>query len=189
MQIYGIERHSLVNGPGVRYVISTQGCLHNCKGCHNPDSHKIGAGYEMSVPQLVADIKRTKHLDGLTFSGGDPILQVSEVSEIVSEVKSLGLNIWLYTGYTFEELYSMTWMPKTKSIPMLSFLSGIDVLVDGPFREELSGPDIQCIYRGSYNQKLIDLPRSIRSDKLIELKLYGGYEDGSIEERRNTSIL
>lgn len=104
VRISGSKKHSSVNGPGVRYVLFFQGCPHHCPGCQNPETHDPVGGTERSVADVIQEILQTKYLDGLTFSGGDPLLQPEAVIEIAKAAKNAVLNIWLYTGWTFEQI-------------------------------------------------------------------------------------
>ena len=155
VRISGSKKHSSVNGPGVRYVLFFQGCPHHCPGCQNPETHDPVGGTERNVADVIQEILQTKYLDGLTFSGGDPLLQPDAVIEIARAAKNAGLNIWLYTGWTFEQ-------EKAKEA-----LTQLDVLVDGPFVEKLKTGN--AIWRGSDNQRLIDVPRSLAEGSVIEL--------------------
>ena len=130
VRISGSKKHSSVNGPGVRYVLFFQGCPHHCPGCQNPETHDPVGGTERNVADVIQEILQTKYLDGLTFSGGDPLLQPEAVIEIAKAAKNAGLNIWLYTGWTFEQIQKGAAGEKAKEA-----LTQLDVLVDGPFVE------------------------------------------------------
>lgn len=104
IRIAGIEDESIVDGPGIRMVIFTQGCNHNCIGCHNPESHSFHGGELIDVEDILNMIKENPLLDGITLSGGEPFEQALECSILAKEVKKLGLNVITYTGYTFEEI-------------------------------------------------------------------------------------
>jgi len=161
-----IQTDSIVDGEGIRSVIWTQGCIHNCKGCHNPETHSFLGGISLDVEIVKEKIKRLEGQDGITFSGGDPMEQAEACSEIAEYCQKLGLNVWCYTGYTFEEL-----LKKAKYIPaILNFLKNIDVLVDGKFILEQKSYDV--IFRGSKNQRLIDVKKSLKNDKTIEVEKY-----------------
>lgn len=124
LRISGIERESIVDGDGIRYVIFTQGCPHHCPGCHNPQTHSFDAGKLISVNELLADIsKRKDYIDGITLSGGEPFCQSDQCSVIAEQARKMGLTVWCYTGYLFEELYGRN----------DRLLNHIDILVDGPF--------------------------------------------------------
>ena len=99
-----IQKDSIVDGEGIRSVIWTQGCIHNCPGCHNPFTHSFDEGYLLDVEEVKEKIKELESQDGVTFSGGDPMEQPEACAELASYIKELGLNVWCYTGYTFEEL-------------------------------------------------------------------------------------
>lgn len=161
-----IQRDSIVDGEGIRSVIWTQGCIHNCKGCHNPETHSFQEGILVDVDIIKEMISSLEGQDGLTFSGGDPMEQAEACSEIAKYSKKIGLNIWCYTGYTFEEL-----LKKSEYIPAIKdFLNNIDVLVDGKFVLEKKSYDV--VFRGSKNQRLIDVKLSLEKNKVVELSKY-----------------
>lgn len=162
VRIAGSKKHSSVNGPGVRYVLFLQGCPHHCPGCQNPETHDPAGGTERNVDEVIQDILQTKYLDGLTFSGGDPLMQPEAVIAIAGAAKKAGLNIWLYTGWTFEQIQTGAAGEKAKEALML-----LDVLVDGPFVEKRKTGN--AIWRGSDNQRLIDAPQSLKENKAVEL--------------------
>ena len=156
-----IQRDSIVDGEGIRSVIWTQGCIHNCKGCHNPETHSFQEGIFVEVDLIKEKINSLEGQDGITFSGGDPMEQPVACAEIAKHSKKLGLNIWCYTGYTFEEL-----LAKSKHIPAIKdFLNNIDVLVDGPFIISKFNPNLK--WRGSANQRVIDVQASLASDTVV----------------------
>ena len=161
VKIAGAKKHSSVNGPGVRYVLFVQGCSHHCPGCQNPETHDISEGVEMEVEEVVSDILATRYLDGLTLSGGDPLFQPEASFEIAKRVKESGLDIWMYTGWTFEQIMDGKAGQKAKEV-----LSFIDVLVDGPYVEALRSEDV--IWRGSTNQHLVDVKKSLEHGHRVE---------------------
>ncbi len=134
-----------------------QGCPHHCDGCHNPDTHDISGGYEAEAAALYEDIISTRYIDGVTFSGGDPFCQPEELYEIISALQGSGLDIWCYTGWTFEEL--------TGNEAMAKILPLTDVLVDGRF--DISKTDGDHIYRGSSNQRLIDVKKTLKTGEIV----------------------
>ena len=146
---------SIVDGEGIRSVIWTQGCTHNCKGCHNPETHSFEKGFLKDVSDLCKEIEALEFQDGITLSGGDPMCQIEACAEIAKFCQSIGLNVWCYTGYTMEALFKM--VPKNPKLKEL--LENIDVLVDSPFILELKSFDVP--FRGSSNQRLIDSKKSI----------------------------
>lgn len=154
-----LQPDSIVDGVGIRTVIWTQGCSHNCKGCHNPETHDFAGGYEFDLEDIKKRIDTLIGQDGLTFSGGDPMFQPEACNELAIYAKQKGLNIWCYTGFTFEKLLELS---KEKPI-YKEFLNNIDVLVDGPFI--LSKKSLNCTFRGSTNQRLIDTKKSLITGK------------------------
>lgn len=161
-----IQKDSIVDGEGIRGVIWTQGCLHNCPFCHNPDTHSFKAGFLVDLDDIKKQMRDLEGQDGITFSGGDPMEQADVCAELARYAKEFGFNIWCYTGYTFEELIErMEFFPKIRD-----FLENVDVLVDGKFRIEEKSYDI-C-FRGSKNQRIIDVKRSLDRGKVVLLDKY-----------------
>lgn len=161
-----LQIDSIVDGEGIRTVIWTQGCPHNCKGCHNPITHDFNNGELVDVEDVLIRIDELEYQDGLTFSGGDPMCQPEACSKIAEYAKKRGLNIWCYTGYTFEQL-----LARKKSNPtILEFLKNIDVLVDGKFMLEERSLDTP--FRGSKNQRIIDVQKSLKNGEVVILKKY-----------------
>lgn len=164
VRLSGIAYESLVNGPGVRRVLFSQGCKHNCKGCFNPETHCSDGGKEFVADDLVKDILKNPMLKGVTFSGGDPLEQADKFAYIASKLKSKGLNIWCYTGYTFE--YIMENANKHKGWKEL--LDNINVLVDGKFQLEKKVEGLR--FRGSANQRIVDVKRSMAAGDIVTLE-------------------
>jgi len=152
-----IVTDSVVDGRGLRTVIWCQGCHHDCLGCHNPDTHAFLAGFEQEVDELVQQTLAVKMQSGVTFSGGDPMLQVASCAQIASQLKEKGINIWCYTGFTFEELLGRP--------DCLEFLQYIDVLVDGKF--ELALKSYELLFKGSANQRIIDVAKSLQQKSVV----------------------
>ena len=151
MRLAGIVRESIVDGPGVRYVVFVQGCPHRCPGCHNPQTHDPSGGYEISSGELEADFlleaSQNPLLDGLTISGGEPLVQAADLLPLAASAKRLGLGVWLYTGYTIEEIGALG------EASQKDLLKVTDVLVDGRFDESLRTLDSG--FAGSSNQKIL----------------------------------
>jgi len=147
IRVAGLTNDSIVDGKGFRFVIFTQGCLHHCKGCHNPETWDMNGGNIMDLDDIKDKIARNGLLDGITFSGGDPFYQPKPCAELAKWAKERGLNVWAYTGFVYEELLNM---PEVKE-----FLDLVDVLVDGPFI--LEEKSLLLNFRGSKNQRVIDL--------------------------------
>lgn len=160
MRISGLVNDSIVDGPGLRFTVFTQGCKHNCLGCHNPSTHSFEGGQEMPIEDIISKISKNPLLDGVTLSGGDPMFQVEESLKLAKEVKNLGLNVMLYTGFTFERIIEMG-----KSNPYYKeILNYIDYLVDGPFILKLR--DLTLQFRGSQNQRIIDVPHYLKTNEI-----------------------
>ena len=101
IRIFGIEGDSIVDGPGIRMSVFTQGCIHNCKGCHNPESHDPNGGKLYDTDKIIKLASENPLYDGVTLTGGDPFYQPEACAEIAEGVKKLGLNVWTFTGYTW----------------------------------------------------------------------------------------
>ena len=157
LRISGIIKESIVDGPGIRFVIFSQGCPHHCKGCHNPSTFDFNGGYIAKIDDLMSEIKKNPLLKGVTFSGGEPFVQAEAFSKIAIQCHLLGLNVISYTGYTFENLVSgFCNHPEWKTL-----LENIDILIDGPFVEEQKS--LMLLFRGSSNQRILDVKRSLAS--------------------------
>lgn len=157
-----LQSDSIVDGEGIRCVIWTQGCPHHCKGCHNPETHSFNKGFLKDTDELIEQIKNLELQDGITFSGGDPMIQAEACTEIAKACKEMNLNIWCYTGFTFEELL----IDPIK----VEFLKYIDVLVDGKF--ELDKKSYDAMYRGSTNQRIINVKDSLKKGKCVTIRKY-----------------
>lgn len=152
-----LEVDSVSNGDGLRMVLWFQGCLYECKGCHNLESWAIDGGQVYLIEDIVNEIKKHPHNEGLTLSGGDPLLQISALKILLPQLKDLGLNIWLYTGDVYENLI--------KDSNFRDIIKYIDILVDGPFVEKML--DLNLSYRGSRNQRLIDVKETLKKEHVV----------------------
>lgn len=152
-----IQPDSILDGSGIRTVIWFQGCLHNCKGCQNPETHDMNGGIVVDVDELKMKLKYLKYQSGITLSGGDPFFQPEAALEIAKFAKSIGLNVWAYTGFTYEALLS----DKSR----LDLLKYVDVLVDGKFM--IDKKSLNCKFRGSTNQRLIDVKKSMEAGGVV----------------------
>lgn len=157
LRIAGSARESIVDGEGLRYALFTQGCPHRCPGCHNPQTHPFAGGQELPVQQLWQDIRKNPLLDGITLSGGEPFCQALAAAELAALAQGAGLNVWVYTGYTLEELL--------QSAPARALLRCTDVLVDGRFDQGLR--TLELPFRGSRNQRLLDARRSLALERAM----------------------
>lgn len=165
LRLAGVIRESIVDGPGIRMTVFTQGCPHHCKGCHNEQTWDFSGGYDSSTERIIEEAKKDPILRGLTFSGGEPFCQAEALATLAKEAKALGYDIFCYTGYTFEYLYShFDTHPEYKEL-----LSYCDLLVDGPFiLEERS---LLLKFRGSKNQRILDVQKSLECGFAVETEL------------------
>jgi anaerobic ribonucleoside-triphosphate reductase activating protein len=155
MRIAGITKDSVVNGIGIRDVIFVQGCGHRCKGCHNPQTWDYEGGLQMDVDELVDFLRDSAN--PITISGGEPLNQFNEVYRFMETVHKLkGTRFWLYTGFVYEDL------PVYMRERLAKY---VDVLVDGKFEEDKR--DLRLPFKGSANQRLIDLPKTFESDEIV----------------------
>ena len=148
LRLSGIVDESIVDGPGLRYVLFTQGCPHHCKGCHNPQTHSFEGGFLLSAEAALAQMAENPLLSGITLSGGEPFEQAEALCAVAEGARAMGKNVMTYTGYVFEALLARN-DPWTDRLLELT-----DVLVDGPYVEALRDLDLQ--FRGSSNQRLLD---------------------------------
>jgi anaerobic ribonucleoside-triphosphate reductase activating protein len=163
IRIAGVIRQSIVDGPGLRFVVFTQGCPHACPGCHNPETHDFAGGYDSRVADLLAAFDGNPLLKGVTLSGGEPFCRAAELIPFVEEIRRRGKNVWCYTGYTFEQLLAMAELDKA----IATLLPLIDVLIDGPFL--LEERDLTLRFRGSGNQRVLDMPASLERGEAVLL--------------------
>ena len=140
-----LQEDSIVDGPGVRMVLWTQGCLHGCPRCHNPQTHDVNGGIMVATQDIIKQMQEAKLQTGLTLSGGEPFLQSKELLAIAIEAKNLKLNIWAYTGFTYEQIIAN---PDQKAL-----LEQLDVLVDGKYME--AQKDYRLLFKGSKNQRIV----------------------------------
>ncbi|NCC15176.1 MAG: anaerobic ribonucleoside-triphosphate reductase activating protein [Clostridia bacterium] len=159
IRLSGVVNDSIVDGAGMRLTVFTQGCPHHCLGCHNPQTHDPQGGYIGDTDFILAALAENPLLDGVTLSGGEPLDQPAACTQIAAGAKKLGLNVWAYTGYLWENLLE-------KGTPdVLRLLQHIDVLIDGPFlKDERS---LELLFCGSKNQRIIDVKKSLESGSIV----------------------
>lgn len=156
IRLAGLTQDSIVDGPGLRCVVFAQGCPHRCPGCHNPKTHDLLAGTVRSIDDIWAEVSGNPLTMGLTLSGGEPFVQPLPLAELAGRAAAAGMNVWAYTGYLFEELLSGD---------SLALLRHVDVLVDGRF--DLDRRTYGLPWRGSANQRLIDVRESLRAGRAV----------------------
>ena len=158
ISVLSIIEDTMVDGPGVRTSIYCAGCMHQCEGCHNPQSWDFDGGHPMSTEEIMRIIEADPYTQGVTFSGGDPMYQPEGFAELAQAIKERTTKtIWCYTGFTYEALITN---PR-----QFNLLQYVDVLVDGPFVK--SKRDESLCFRGSRNQRLIDVQASLKSQHVI----------------------
>lgn len=145
---------SIVDGPGLRFAIFVQGCPWHCEGCHNPQTHPFDGGEWVENNDLIAQAKKNPLHSGITITGGEPLSQEKRVAELAQLAQQEGLNVWLYTGDIWERIVR-------DPILKTELLSYVDVLVDGPFEKDKQSYELK--FRGSSNQRLIDVKKSLES--------------------------
>jgi anaerobic ribonucleoside-triphosphate reductase activating protein len=161
IKISQVINDSIVDGAGIRLAVFTQGCIHNCPACHNPQTHDINGGKETDTNKIAAIMANNPLLDGVTLTGGDPFMQAKQCAEIAKDAHGLGLNVWTYTGYTYQQLCD-------KNDPDFNALmDNTDVLIDGRFILEQRSLELK--FRGSKNQRIIDMNKTRETGKIVEL--------------------
>ncbi len=148
MRVIDIVPGTSVDGPGLRTAIYFAGCIHQCPGCHNPQSWNVDSGNEMTADEIFAIVEENGF--DVTFTGGDPLLQSEELAGLAQRIAETGKTIWCYTGFLYDRVMS--------DVYMRAVLENVEVLVDGPFVEALK--DKALVFRGSSNQRLIDVAQS-----------------------------
>lgn len=161
IRIAGVIRQSIVDGPGLRFVVFTQGCPHACPGCQNPETHDFAGGYDCEIQKILDAMDKNPLLMGLTLSGGEPFARTAELLPLAKAVRARGKDVWCYSGYSFEELLALAREnPDAKAL-----LAELDVLVDGRFL--LAERDLTLRFRGSRNQRVLDVPRSMEAGEAL----------------------
>ena len=160
MRLSGITPESLVDGPGLRYVIFTQGCPHRCPYCQNPETWDPDAGEEFTIRQVIRLMKKQKKAKrGVTFSGGEPFLQAAELADLALAARDTGWDVVIYTGYTYEQL------AENNCSGVKELLSVCDILIDGKYIHELRSIGLQ--FRGSSNQRIIDMNETRKEGSIV----------------------
>ena len=158
ISVLSIVEDTMVDGPGFRTSISCAGCRHRCEGCHNPQSWDFSGGHAMTTDEVMRVIEADPFAN-VTFSGGDPMYQPEGFAELARAIRErTRKTIWCYTGFTFEQLLSN---PRQRALVEL-----VDVLVDGPFVKSLRDETLR--FRGSRNQRLVDVRRSLEQGTVVE---------------------
>jgi len=159
MRVAGIIHDSIVDGPGLRFVVFTQGCKFHCEGCHNPDTWDHNGGFEISVEDIINDMLSNPLADGLTISGGEPFEQAADCASLAAVAFEKGLDVWIFTGMDFEDLYKEAALKPDVG----KLMSLTNVLVDGKFIK--SERTLSKKWCGSKNQRVIDVKKSLKNGK------------------------
>ena len=165
IRMSGVVEESIVDGPGIRFTIFVQGCPHRCPGCHNPQTHDFLGGYDDDTDSLFERIIKNPLLDGVTFSGGEPFCQARPLAELAVRLRAAGLGVMSYSGFTVEELIREA----SSENAYMELLNSIDYLVDGRFVESLKS--YECRFRGSTNQRIIDVKKTIVQGHAVTCEL------------------
>ncbi len=159
LNLSGIVSDSIVDGPGIRTTIFSQGCPHHCPGCHNPETWDFGCGTQMPVETIVDIVRSNPLCRGVTFSGGEPFAQPEGFAKLARLLKEKGYEVASYSGYTFEALL-------TGSDAQKQLLESIDILIDGPFLQ--AQKSLEIAFRGSKNQRILDVKKSLAEGRAVE---------------------
>ena len=165
LRLFGEVKESITDGPGLRYAIFAQGCPHYCVGCHNPESHSFTDGYLIRGEEILEEICKNPLLDGATLSGGEPFMQAEEFAQMAKVVRSHNLSVIVFSGYTYEELLDLSKERKG----YMDLLMNVDILIDGRFEIEKKSMDLR--FRGSTNQRAIDVQKSLASGEIALFQL------------------
>lgn len=163
IQVAGVVKESITDGRGIRYTVFTQGCPHGCPGCHNPQSHDFSGGTPMTVAEIFEEFRKNPILQGITLSGGEPFCQPRPLTALAKLVHGMGRDVTVYSGWTYEELAGMG-DPEIQAL-----LEQTDVLVDGRYEEALRNLELR--FRGSENQRVIDMAATRRAGCVVPLNL------------------
>ncbi len=158
LELAGIVEDSIVDGPGIRTTVFCQGCPHHCPGCHNPETWPFTGGTPIEPEAVLEIVRRNPLCRGVTFSGGEPFSQGEDLARLAELLKGAGYEVASYTGYTFEALLGGT--PAQRSL-----LEKLDILIDGPYVQ--AQRSLELSFRGSRNQRILDVPRSLAAGKAI----------------------
>ncbi|MEG0742424.1 MAG: 4Fe-4S single cluster domain-containing protein [Clostridia bacterium] len=161
IRLYGLVTDSIVDGPGFRVSIFTQGCPHRCEGCHNPESHDPNGGKAWTLDAVEAAFTGNPLLEGITLSGGEPFSQPAACAELARRAHARGLTVWTFSGHLYEALLAMA----EGNEAVRALLDETDVLVDGPFM--LKERSLELLYCGSKNQRLIDLKKTREAGEVV----------------------
>ncbi|MDR0751106.1 MAG: anaerobic ribonucleoside-triphosphate reductase activating protein [Christensenellaceae bacterium] len=167
LRVAGIVNDSVTDGPGIRYSLFLQGCPHACIGCHNPESIPVEGGTLMSVSEIFNAIKQNPLLTGVTFTGGEPLLQAKALNQLAEKIKGLNLELSIYTGFLYEDIQKLG--PDATRL-----ISYADIIVDGPFVKNQKSLELK--FKGSKNQRVINVKKTLENNNIVVLDSSGRWE-------------
>jgi len=165
LRLAGVVRESIVDGPGIRFTVFAQGCPHHCIGCHNESTHDFEGGVVTEIGDILREIDKNPLLSGVTFSGGEPFCQADGFCALAKEIKARGLHVVTFSGYTYEELLALAASQDSVGEAVSELLELTDLLIDGKF--ELALRDLTLHFRGSQNQRIIDMNKTRETGKIV----------------------
>ena len=165
IKLAGLVGDSIVDGPGLRFTIFVQGCPHHCEGCHNPESHDFNGGRWADTDKIIEKIKANEIIRGVTFSGGEPFCQPEPLADMAQKLKKDGYHLMAYTGYTFEQLLKMAEADENVN----RLLNRLDNMIDGRFVLALRSLELK--YKGSSNQRTLDVQKSLKQGRAVEVEI------------------
>lgn len=165
LRLAGVARESIVDGPGLRFTVFAQGCPHQCQGCHNEGTHDFAGGNLTEIDTILREIDKNPLLSGVTFSGGEPFCQAEGFCILARHIKDRDLHIVTFSGYTYEELLDLAKRPGIEGETIKELLDLTDLLIDGRF--ELALRDLTLCFRGSQNQRLIDMNKTRETGEIV----------------------
>ena len=158
LNLSGIVEDSIVDGPGIRMTVFSQGCPHHCPGCHNSETWEFGCGTDIDEERILEIVRSNPLCRGVTFSGGEPFAQAESFAKLAKLLKQAGYEVASYSGYTFEQL-------QKGSAAQQELLENIDILIDGPFIQ--AEKSLELVFRGSRNQRILDVPKSLATGEAV----------------------
>ena len=161
LKVAQVVSDSIVDGVGYRLTVFVQGCPHHCPGCHNPSTWDFDGGYEMDTGEIAAKLRDNPLEGGITFSGGEPFCQPEPLGELAEAAHAMGRTVWVYSGFCLEEIMAMS----KENEAAKKLLDLADVLVDGRYQE--AQRDLSLEFRGSRNQRIIDMKETRRQGKIV----------------------
>lgn len=165
LRLAGVIRESIVDGPGWRFVVFVQGCPHHCPGCQNPQTHDFEGGYEGDIDTLFAEFCKNPILAGITMSGGEPFSQAKPLAALAHKVHEAGKNVVTFSGWTYEQLVDGA----SEENGWMQLLRETDYLIDGRFVLEKKSLEVK--FRGSTNQRIVDVGQSLAAGTVVETDL------------------